>query len=211
MQTNGPTFNYSEFIEWTTQLVSQGLSSGANQSLALSGYTDLNLKRMLRIYKTTTINQELNELIKNIATKQTWYVITETWCGDSAQSLPVIAKIVEQSNWNIDLRIVLRDENPELMEKYHTNGSKSIPKLIAFNQNGEELFVWGPRPLPAQEILLSWKNNPQGKTWDEFEKDLHTWYAKDKTQTLQNEFYERINNIQKTKHDLRFTGGFHVN
>jgi hypothetical protein len=87
----------------------------------------------------------------------------------------------------------LRDENPEMMDNYLTNGARAIPKLIAVNETlGKQAFVWGSRPAPAQELLRAWKKNPEGKLWDEFEKELHGWYAKDKTQSLQHEFIQLI-------------------
>ena len=123
-------------------------------------------------------------------------VLTEAWCGDSAQNLPVIAEIAKLNPEKIKLYIVLRDENPELMDKYLTNGARAIPKLIAVNETlDKETFIWGPRPVPAQQLLLNWKNNPADKTWDDFEKELHGWYAKDKTQTIQSEFLDLLNGL----------------
>ncbi|MGE0635264.1 MAG: thioredoxin family protein [Bacteroidia bacterium] len=183
----GNNFTYPAFLSWVEQLVAEGKSSGELQSTARIQFTSLNLHRMKRIDKTIQLNQELIALSQNTIL-QKWVLITETWCGDSAQNLAVIGKIAEHSQGKIKLEIILRDQNPEWLEKYHTNGSHSIPKLIAFDKNENELFTWGPRPAPAQELLKQWKTNPQGKTWDDFEKELHTWYAKDKTQTLQYEF-----------------------
>ena len=95
------------------------------------------------------------------------------------------------------MKIILRDENPEWIEKYRTNGRKSIPKLVAFDKEGEELFSWGPRLVPAHQILLHWKENPLEVTKEDFEKELHTWYAKDKSLSLQKEFVEIFENLLK--------------
>ncbi len=82
------------------------------------------------------------------------------------------------------------------MDKYLTNGARAIPKLIATNETlDEEAFIWGPRPAPAQQLLVNWKNNPANKTWDDFEKELHEWYAKDKSNTLQSEFLKIIRQL----------------
>jgi hypothetical protein len=197
MKIKIPLFSYQQFIDWVSELVTNKKTSGNNQSEALIAFTALNQKRMERIYKTTQISEELASMLLNIKEKQTWYVITEAWCGDSAQSLPFIAKLADLAGGKISLSIFLRDENPEWIEKYHTNGSKSIPKLISFDENGKELFTWGPRPKEAQEILLAWKANPNGRTWEEFEKELHTWYAKDKTVAIQKEFEAILNEVSK--------------
>lgn len=75
-------------------------------------------------------------------------VLTEDWCGDAMLNLPILLKIAEKIQ--MEVRILLRDENLELMDQYLTNGtSRSIPIFIFINENGEEKAVWGPR---AEEI-----------------------------------------------------------
>lgn len=192
LKIEGPVFNYQQFFNWTKVLVTQNKSSSNELSSDLAHYTALNFKRMERLNKTIQLNENLTEHIRNIKTTQIWFVITETWCGDSAQSLPVIGKIAALSNDKIELKIILRDLNPKWIEKYHTNGSKSIPKLITFDKNEDELFTWGPRPVETHEILMAWKTNPNGKSWDEFELELHIWYSKNKTKSIQYEISEKI-------------------
>ena len=190
MKIKNPTFSYNEFYEWMRVLSTEGKSSGEDQSEVMAGYTSLNNKRMKRLNNTVKLQPEFLELIESIKKPQIWYLITESWCGDSAQNLPIIAKMAAASNEKIDLRIILRDENPEWIDKYRTNGGKSIPKLVSFNQEGEELFSWGPRPLSAHHILLHWKENPLEVSKADFEKELHTWYAQDKSLSLQKEFVD---------------------
>lgn len=199
MDINGAKRNFEEYYYWTEALVTEGKTSGANQSDALIGFTALNLRRMKRIVKTNQLKQELLDLLK-VAEPSKWVVITEAWCGDSAQNLPVIGQMVGASNGNIDLEIIGRDDNPQWMEKYHTNGSKSIPKLIAFDQNDNEIFTWGPRPAQAQKLLKDWKENPNGRSWEDFETELHTWYAKDKYQSIQEEFIAIFKEINQTNY-----------
>lgn len=194
MIKHDPVYSYPEFSLWVEELVKFGKTSGNTQTQALAEYTALNKRRMSRLDKTLKLHPELISLLKLNNTVQEWVVITETWCGDSAQSLPVIAKIAEVSE-KIDLKIILRDLNPEWMDKYHTNGSRSIPKLIAFDQSGEELFRWGARPAPAQQILLDWQNDPKGRDRKAYETELHTWYALDKTKTIQEEFLQILRNL----------------
>ncbi|MBZ9731595.1 thioredoxin family protein [Salegentibacter sp. JZCK2] len=186
---NKSIFTYEEFYEWILELVLAEKTSGSSQSPALANFTALNAKRMSRLSKTVILQPELMSLLQEITELQEWLVITEAWCGDSAQSLPVIARMAAASD-NINLKIVLREENPELMDQYLTNGSKSIPKLVSFDQSGNEIFTWGPRPEPAQKILMDWKREPAGRSWEIFEKELHTWYALDKSVSLQGEFVQ---------------------
>ena len=152
--TNGTILSYSEYIQWVEQLVIEGKTSGHNQTEALAGFTALNLKRMQRIGKTLHLSDQITSTLKELEQQQDWWVITEAWCGDSAQNLPVIGRLASESGGKINLHIILRDDNPELMDRHHTNGSKSIPKLIAFGKEGNELFTWGPRPELAREKLV---------------------------------------------------------
>lgn len=123
-----------------------------------------------------------------ITSPQIWMLITEDWCGDSAQNIPYIFKLAECNN-NISLRLIPRDENPDIMDMYLTDGkSRSIPKLVAFDENGNELFQWGPRPEEAIKLVKDLKE--QGFSKEEFEKKLHLWYAKNKGKNLEEEFIE---------------------
>lgn len=202
MKTATHTFDYQQFINFVQDLVAQGKTSGPQQTEELANFTSLNLKRMERIFKTTQIHSELKEKISLLAEPQQWMVITEAWCGDSAQILPALAKIADVSAEKINLIVVLRDENLHLMEKYHTNGSHAIPKLVAFDAEGKEIFNWGPRPAKAQEITLDWKKDPRGRTWEDYETELHTWYAKDKTNAIQQEILEKLENLGADRPDI---------
>ena len=185
-------------MSWLRELVQNGKTSGINQSAALVEFTALNLKRMERLNKTIELDSLLFNAIKEIKSLQKWTVLTEAWCGDSAQTLPLIAKLENVARGKVKLQIVLRDEQPELMDDNLTGMSRSIPILIALDAKDNKLFRWGPRPKPAQQLLLNWKQFPGEKTWNDFEKELHTWYAKDRTLTLQTEFLDLIQNVNNS-------------
>lgn len=148
-------------------------------------YMEMNQHRMKRAKKTFSWNEELKNSIESISDKQNWLVITEFWCGDAAQSVPALHTLAEQ-NKNIGFRCIYRDENLELMDAFLTNGSRSIPKLISFNEQGEIIFTWGPRPKAAQELVIELKSNPE--TADTYAEKLHLWYAQNRFKDLQEEF-----------------------
>lgn len=158
-------------------------------------YRKINLQRSSRLEKTFTLSRELINEINKIKAPQSWMIITETWCGDSAQSIPILAKAASLND-KINLRIVLRDENLNIMDSYLTNGSRSIPKLVAFDENDNELFQWGPRPQQAQNLMLKMKND--GVPKDEMNKQLHLWYAKDRGKEIEKELIELLKNIKNT-------------
>lgn len=185
-------YSYDTYRTLMENLVANGKTSGKDQSAALIEYTKLNLQRMNRWEKTFSVSESFKAEIGHTM-KQTWWLITEAWCGDSAQILTVLARIVSASNGKIGLNIILRDENPVIMERYLTNGSRSVPKLIAVDENGNELFTWGPRPKTAQQMVSDWKNNPAGKSYEDLKKDLHLWYAKNKGEEVQQEIIVQLN------------------
>ncbi|GAB4448630.1 MAG: hypothetical protein OHK0036_04370 [Bacteroidia bacterium] len=192
MKINGPIFNYHQYLVWMASVVNYP-SDNSEKAQLYSQYTFLNIQRVKRLNKTIQIDERFLNIISK---RQKWIIIAEPWCGDCAQIIPFFGKLSELHKNTIDLQIILRDENPDWISKYHTNGSWSIPKLIVFDENDNELFIWGPRPKPAQELFLNWKNNKSNKSWEQFETDLHTWYANDKTKTLQNEIYELLSSIK---------------
>lgn len=169
---------YPTYRNLVTDLIGHGKSTGKEQSESLLNYSVLNDKRMKRLDKTIQLSEETIAKIKEVTMPQTWLVLTESWCGDAAQTLPIINKIAQQTS-KIDLKIVLRDENDELMDLFLTNGNKSIPKLIALNEKNEVLNSWGPRPSIASKMVSDYKAK-HGKLDANFKQDLQVWYTKDK-------------------------------
>ena len=87
----------------------------------------------------------------------------------------------------------MRDDNLPIMDEYLTNGGRSIPKLIALKSaNLEELGTWGPRPAPVQNLMMAFKENPNGQKKEDLNIEIQKWYAKDRTQTLQQEMLSLI-------------------
>ena len=152
----------------------------------------LNFARSTRVEKQFVPSDELIEAINKISKPQLWMVLTESWCGDSAQNLPVLTKIYELSE-NIELRILLRDSNLEIMDQYLTNGTRSIPKLVAFDEEGNELFHWGARPAAAQQIIIELKE--KGLQKNEWLIELHKWYANNRGKEIVKELLELLNNL----------------
>lgn len=190
---NGMT--YEEYKNYFEAGISGGIHSDADQPAKEKfEYTKLNFQRSLRIEKSYDVSDELKNAVESVNEKQLWMVITEPWCGDSAQTLPYIGKIAAM-NPNIDLRILPRDENPDIMDTYLTNGTRSIPKLVAFDGEGNELFVWGPRPKEAQRLINQWKG--EGIVKPELYEKLHLWYGRNRGKELEEEFLEIFSHAEQ--------------
>lgn len=188
---------YQEYRELLDELHAQGKTTGPNQTEVYLRHAKLNLQRMKRIGKRGKLSAEMEECLLGLKKKYIFLSITEGWCGDAAQILPIIEKMASTSP-KIEHKLVLRDENPELMDGYLTNGGKAIPITIILDaENGEELGYWGPRPAEIQEIVMAYYRAPEPKeSFDEFAERLHGWYAKNKTVDIQQEWLELLRSIE---------------
>lgn len=186
--------SYPEFRDLTERLVAEGKTTGANQSEAYLEYTRLNHHRMKRWDKTLKISPEMVHLIQSIAESQAWIVITEAWCGDGAQSIPYLAALADL-NPAIDFRIIMRDEYPEVMDAYLTNGARSIPKLVAMTADlACELFTWGSKPQYLIARQREYKHDPQGLSYQDYLAEVHLWYVKNKNRDMEQELFLLIQN-----------------
>ena len=105
-----------------------------NDDPKIKEYINLNQRRMHRVENTYTPSAEMVSQVNNLQHKTYWLVLTEHWCGDAAQSLPVFNKLAELSDGKIELKLVYRDRQDELMNAYLTHGTRSIPKLIQLDE-----------------------------------------------------------------------------
>ncbi|WP_082422506.1 thioredoxin family protein [Aquimarina longa] len=177
------SYTYDEYRNLVSELLIEGKSTGDEQSESLTEYSNLNDRRMKRLDKTLKIEESIKESFVNANTKVVWIVLAEGWCGDAAQSLPMINKLAEL-NTGIDLRIALRSDHSELMDNFLTNGGKAIPKLIVYNiENKEVIHSWGPRPSIATQMVNEYKSKHGGLD-AEFKQDLQVWYNKDKGKNI---------------------------
>lgn len=158
------------------------------------GFTKLNLHRSLRIGRTHTVDDDLAGLVRALPEPTVWMVLTEPWCGDSAQCLPYIALFADR-NPAVDLRVVLRDDNLDIMDAYLTDGKRSIPRLVIFSADGRELGQWGPRPKAAQAVFDAAK--AAGDEKPRLLEKLHLWYGRDRGAALTAEFTALLRNLPR--------------
>lgn len=184
--------SYEQYRDLISQLLSENKTTGPDQSEDMIGYTRMNQVRMKRLDKVTHILPEVARKISQIKSPQTWLIITEGWCGDAAQILPVVQKIAEL-NPMIETRYVLRDEHPELMDLFLTNGARSIPIIIAWDPAEETVLShWGPRPAEMQQIVMDRKGDPNATPYKVFAVEVQKWYAQEKTLSIQKELTESL-------------------
>jgi len=103
--------------------------------------------------------------------------LSEDWCGDAVNTLPIVAKWAEAAH--ISLRILKRDEHPAVMDRYLTGGTaRAIPVVIALAGDWQELGWWGPRP----SVLQAWVREQRalGREKADLYPEIRRWYARDR-------------------------------
>ncbi|MFV8331555.1 thioredoxin family protein [Flavobacterium sp. GSP14] len=188
--------SYLEYRKLVSDLLLEGKSTGSEQSDDLTHYSELNNTRMNRLDKTMIITDENIQQLKNLRGEYIWLVTSEGWCGDAAQLLPIINKMAVDSG-KIELKIVLRDENEELMKLFLTNKKKSIPIVIVVDKaTGGVLGKWGPRPKGATDLITDYKN--EFGTIDETAKaNLQLWYLHNKGLSTQDELINLMFDLER--------------
>ena len=186
---------YLEYRKLVSDLLLENKSTGNEQSDDLTNSSTLNETRMNRLDKTMKITDENTLKLKSLKKEYIWLVISEGWCGDAAQLLPVVNKMALESG-KIDLRIVLRDENDDLMNLFLTNKSKSIPIVIIVDkQTGELMGHWGPRPKAAITLIQDYKKE-FGVVDETAKTNLQLWYLHDKGLSTQKEIIDLMLEIE---------------
>jgi len=187
-------YTYSDYRNLVDSEFEKGRTTGPNQGDDYLNYTKMNIQRMNRLDKTIELDDELITKLKAQPCKVNWLLITEAWCGDAAQNVPILSKMAEASP-NIELRLILRDENLQIMDQYLTNGGRAIPKLIILDGDMNEITTWGPRPSIVQEMVMENKRTDT-MPYSEFGKVVQKWYAKDKGKALQLEMMTIIEQME---------------
>lgn len=181
---------YAEFDTLLHFLLTNKRTTGSNQSAEFVDYGKINLQRMNRVYKTTVLTEEMKAALQKLSRKVVFVIITEGWCGDSAQIVPVFEHMAETCA-NIELKFLLRDENLDVMDVYLTNGARSIPKLVCIDSNSlEVLFTWGPRPQALQAEVVRLIEAHVSK--EEKGIFVQKWYNENKTQAIQHELSQML-------------------
>lgn len=183
---NGLTFD--QYLEEFRQFAAEHTRTGSGAPGGIqTDHLVLNLHRTERILRSYEPQEATTRAVCRIAAPQLWMILTEYSCGDSAQVIPVIARIAA-FNPAIDLRILFRDANMDIMDLYLTNGTRGIPKLVAFAADGRELFQWGPRTEDARRIFQ--EGIAAGTPKNEVVERVHLFYGRDRGKSVERELFE---------------------
>ena len=140
------------------------------------------------VYERAEVTDEATSRAASLSGPRYLLALVEEWCGDGANILPVVARLAE-GVVGMELRVLSRDGNPDLMDAHLTGASRSIPVVLILDEHFREVGWWGPRPAPLQEWVLS-----EGMDLDPKERSWHIrrWYAMDKGRTTLREILDAI-------------------
>ena len=123
-----------------------------------------------------------DEFLRRVAELEgTWHllVLSEDWCGDAVNTVPVIAKLAALSP-NLQLRVLARDRNLDLMDTHLSGTSRAIPVVMVLDETYQERAWWGSRPAELQAWVLS-----TGHALEQEARyhEVRRWYARDAGRT----------------------------
>ncbi len=178
-----PMMNFQEYLDVVNTILAAEKPAPPYDNADYFQYTKMNGSRMNRWLKQNPVTEETKAIVAAITRKQHWVVITEPWCGDAAHIVPILY-LMSRLNEHIDFKLQLRDSGSEI-EKYLTNGTRSIPVLIVRDENGNDLFHWGPRPAAAKVVYDALKEKKAG--FEETKIALQQVYNSYKSNGIQQE------------------------
>ena len=148
---------------------------GAPDFQAMLGSVQKNAELWAGIARRAHVDEEFLDRVARLGRRWHLLALSEDWCGDAVNTLPVISRLAELSPL-VDLRVLSRDSNEDLMAAHLTGVSRSIPVVIALDEQFVERGWWGPRPSELQRFVLG---SGQGLDKVSRYRDVRTWYARD--------------------------------
>lgn len=145
--------------------------------------------------KRAQVPEDLVERVRSLP-KRYLLALSEDWCGDAVNTLPYVARLTEAVP-QLDLRVLERDKNLDLMDAHLTGTSRAIPVVMVLDENYQELGWWGSRPEPLQEWVMS--EESQQMEPDDRYREVRRWYARDQGRTALEEIVELLERTAEIK------------
>lgn len=154
------------------------ISDPANEQEAeMKEYYELGLQRMYRMEKVYKPSEENLEILKSKNFYGKILIISEAWCGDASQAIPVLDAFFKEKN---EMKIFYRDRDTKLINQFLTDGNQAIPKVLLLNEDFSVKNIWGPRPKFGHDLLKKFKENEETYPREEFYNDLQVYYSKNR-------------------------------
>jgi hypothetical protein len=106
------------------------------------------------MYRLARVPQSFVDRVRALPGRRYLLVLNEDWCGDAVNTVPAVAKLASLAPDQLELRVLGRDANPDLMDAHLTGTSRSIPVIILLDEDYVERGWWGPRPSELQAWVV---------------------------------------------------------
>ena len=140
--------------------------------------------------RLATVPADAVARVRRLGRRFSLLVLNEDWCGDAVNSVPFVARLADEAG--MDLRILGRDANPDLMDLHLSGTARAIPVVIVLDEQFEELGWWGSRPAPLQRWVTE-----TGMTLppEERYREVRRWYARDRGATTIEELVSLLERV----------------
>ena len=169
--------SFDEYFKSAEELISKEASELSKEEQDMMEYYKLGVQRMSRMLKVYKPEEEQLQQLAGKNFKGKVLIISEAWCGDAGQTVPAVSLFFKGNN---EVRIAYRDKNPDLIDQFLTNGTKSIPIVVLLDENFNVINHWGPRPTYGTELLKKFKADPENYPKEQFYNDLQVYYSKNR-------------------------------
>ena len=104
-------------------------------------------------YNKASLTAEEKQFFSGLNQVKYVLMLAENWCGDVHRNSPMLARICEAMP-GCELRVFFRDQNLDLTDCFLNNGYRSIPVLVFFDKDWNELVRWIERPHAATQRMF---------------------------------------------------------
>jgi Thioredoxin len=101
-------------------------------------------------YQKSALTEEERSFFKGLPQVRYALMLAENWCGDVHRNSPLLAHICEAMP-NCELRVFFRDQNIDLTDLFLNNGYRSIPVIVFFDKDWNEIGRWIERAHAATQ------------------------------------------------------------
>ena len=157
-------------------------------------------------YNKASLTAEEKQFFSGLNQVKYVLMLAENWCGDVHRNSPMIARIVE-SMPGTELRVFLRDQNPDLTDCFLNNGYRSIPIVAFFDKDWNEIGRWIERPGAATQKMFAIRattldvatEDKKDAAMAEFRKQVQAGYDGPADKSLWRETAKEVRGVLETR------------
>jgi len=157
-------------------------------------------------YTKASLTAEEKQFFSGLSQVKYTLMLAENWCGDVHRNSPMIARIAEAMP-GCELRVFLRDQNPDLTDCFLNNGYRSIPIVAFFDKDWNEIGRWIERPGAATQRAFAIRattvdvatEDKKDAAMAEFRKQIQAAYDADPDKSLWRDTAKEVRGVLETR------------